>query len=95
MNVSGTLGRGATRGGMADWSSFESCSGETVSFINALGRVNASSIRCWGFGEKMGERGSETFEAAHGEELNRGINFRAERAAVSRGDWGLSIAEAS
>ena len=80
---------------MVDWSSFESCSGDTVSFVNASGRVNASSIRRlhrWGFGE---ERGSGTFELAHDEELKRGINFRVERAAVRRGDWGLSIEEAS
>lgn len=42
----------------------------------------------------MGERGNGTFDAAHGEELKRGINFRAERAEVRRGDWGLSIEEA-
>jgi hypothetical protein len=97
MNAFGTLGRGATSGGMADWTSFDSCSGETVSFLNASGSVNVSSTRRvhgWGFGEKRGERGSGTFEAAHGE-LKRGINFRADRAAVRRGDWGLSIEEAS
>jgi hypothetical protein len=97
MNAFGTLGRGATSGGMADWTSFDSCSGETVSFLNASGSVNVSSTRRvhgWGFGEKRGERGSGTFEAAHGE-LKRGINFRADRAAVRRGDCGLSIEEAS
>lgn len=89
MNAPGTLGRGATRGGMADWTSFDSCSDETVSFINASGSEYVSSIRRlhgWGFGEKRGERGSGMFGAAHGGELKRGINFRAERAAVRRGD---------
>lgn len=94
----GALGKGATRGGTADWCTLESCSDETVSFINASGRVKASSARRlhgWGFGENRGERGSGTFEAAHCDELKRGINFKDERAAVRRGDWGLSIDVAS
>lgn len=106
MNVLGTLGTGAMKGGMVFsgvWSNSESCSDEMVSFINEFlssmsGRVNVSSIgrlNGWGFAEKGGERGSGTFEAAHGEELKRGINFRAERAAVRRGDWGLLIEDAS
>jgi len=104
MNVLGPVGSGAIRGGMAfSWGNFESCSDETVSAINeslssASGRVKVSFIgrlHGWVLGGRRGERGSGTFEAAHGEELKRGINFRAERAVVRRGDWGLSIEEAS